>query len=123
VPGYEPDPATLTALLGKEEADKVRHVATPIAPITSGRSRREQSERPERQERQDRQERSGRPSSSHASRSSQPPRAPAAPSDPIFSKPYEPGTASASGTEIAERTAPQRRARPIGALLGGLRKS
>jgi hypothetical protein len=123
VPGYEPDPATLTALLGKEAADQVKHVATPIAPVTSGRPRREHSERPERSERPDR---TGRP---HAVRSSQPPRLPAAPSDPIFSKPYEPGTAPMAANQAADPAASphpssQRRVRPIGALLGGLvRKS
>jgi ATP-dependent RNA helicase RhlE len=116
VPGYEPDPATLTALLGKEAADKVRHVATPIAPITTGRPRRDYSERPERQER------SGRP---HAGRSSQPARAPAVPADPIFSKPYEPGTALPAANQPSNPSAnspsqSQRRQRPIGALLGGL---
>ena len=115
VPGYEPDPATLTALLGKEEADKVKHVSTPIAPITTGRARRETSERPERQDR------SGRPQSG---RSSQPVRAPAAPADPIFSKPYEPGTAPPAANQPTNPSAnspsqSQRRPRPIGALLGG----
>ncbi len=121
VPGYEPDPATLTALLGKEEADKVKHVATAIAPVTSGRPRRERErERPERQD---------RTGHSHAARSSQPTRSPAAPADPIFSKPYEPGTAPPAANQAASpapgaHVSSQRRPRPIGALLGGLgRKS
>ena len=45
-------------------------------------------------------------------------------SDPIFSKPYEPGTAPADATAgpAATSSGPtQRRVRPIGALLGGLR--
>jgi ATP-dependent RNA helicase RhlE len=124
VPGYEPDPATLTVLLGKEAADAVK-VSTPIAPIPSARPRHERegrgdrSERPARSERPERRE---RPERSH----SQPARAPAASSDPIFSKPYEPGTAPAAADQPASPAAgalgpAQRRARPIGALLGGLR--
>ncbi len=112
VPGYEPDPATLTALLGKDAADKVRHVSTPIAPVSSERPRRERSERPEPHEREARPHRS------------QPTRATAAPTDPIFSKPYEPGTAPAAANQSTNPSAnppsqSQRRQRPIGALLGG----
>jgi len=126
VPGYEPDPATLTVLLGKEAADAVK-VSTPIAPISSGRPRHERegregrSERPARGERPERRERSER---AHGGSHSQPARAPAAPSDPIFSKPYEPGTAPAAADQPASPAphgSTQRRVRPIGALLGGPR--
>ncbi len=124
VPGYEPDLATLTALLGKEAADAVK-VSTPIAPQpaapSGGRSRHERPERSGRPDRGDRGDRGERP---HGARP-QPARAPAQPSDPIFSKPYEPGTAPPAGAApgpAANATGPtQRRVRPIGALLGGLR--
>ena len=126
VPGYEPDLATLTALLGKEAADAVR-VSTPIAPLPSapsgGRSRHERPERSGRPDRGERGDRGDRGDRTHAARP-QPARAPAAPSDPIFSKPYEPGTAPAGApsSPAANGSGPtQRRVRPIGALLGGLR--
>ena len=127
VPGYEPDAATLTALLGKEAADAVK-VSTPIAPISSGRSRHERPERSERPERGGRGDRSDRGERSHGSRP-QLARAPAPPSDPIFSKPYEAGAATAAADQPAGPAASavssaQRRVRPIGALLGGFgRKS
>ena len=129
VPGYEPDLATLTTLLGKEAADAVK-VSTPIAPQPSapsgGRSRHERPERsgrPDRGERGERGDRGDRGDRPHAARP-QPARAPAPPSDPIFSKPYEPGTApeGATASPAATSSGPtQRRVRPIGALLGGLR--
>jgi len=51
-------------------------------------------------------------------------RLPSKPSDPIFSKPYEPGTAPAAA-KAAEPASPhaKTRARPIAALLGGLKRA
>jgi ATP-dependent RNA helicase RhlE len=137
VPGYEPDPATLTALLGSEAAAAVRHAPTAIAPAEPGRPR-ERSERAGSdrggRERGGR-ERSGRErserSESHGREErprSHPARAPSPPADPIFSKPYEPGTGATSEnapSDASKHAAPAgRRVRPIGALLGGLgRKS
>jgi ATP-dependent RNA helicase RhlE len=46
-------------------------------------------------------------------------------SDPIFSKPYEPGTAPAAAAKVAEPASPHAklRERPIAALLGGLKRA
>jgi len=57
-------------------------------------------------------------------RRSAPPRAAREPSDPIFSKPYEPGTSAQprpSGAPAGE--APKRRRPQLAALLGGLKRS
>ena len=120
VPGYEPDAATLTTLLGREAADAVKHTPTAIAPASPGRPRHGRTERPERAERPERHERHERSQAPRA----QSERKPATPTDPIFSAPYVPGSAPAAENAASqgakERAShSKRRARPIGALLGG----
>ncbi|MCC6213007.1 MAG: ATP-dependent helicase, partial [Burkholderiales bacterium] len=45
------------------------------------------------------------------------------PADPIFSKPYEPGTAPAVARVAEPAVHPKRRERPVAALLGGLKRA
>ena len=53
----------------------------------------------------------------------QQPRPQSKPADPIVSKPYEPGTATAVA-KVAEPTVhSKRRERPVAALLGGLKRA
>ena len=121
VPGYEPDLATLTSLLGREAAqDAVGNAPAVIA----GSPRREREREPAREggrerghgrERERDRER-GRPREREA--------ASRAPSDPIFSKPYEPGGESQPPSRPASAPAPLsgRKPRPVAALLGGLKR-
>ena len=97
VPGFEPDPGTLSSLLGKEgargsanevrRAREISRAVTPLRPVAPAAPVAPRE---------------------HARRSA----------DPIFSQPYEPGHAS-----VSNRPAPpsRRRERPIAALLGGLK--
>jgi ATP-dependent RNA helicase RhlE len=93
VPGFEPDPGTLSSLLGKEGA-RTREVSRAITPVP----RPAPAEAPRHTERG--RERAGRTA------------------DPIFSQPYEPGHASVPDRPIP---ASRRRERPVAALLGGLK--
>ena len=52
----------------------------------------------------------------------QPHRAPLKPADPIFSKPYEPGTSPAESKPQSVAVPTRRRERPVAALLGGLKR-
>ena len=107
VPGYEPDAATLSALLGREAAAALPRASAPLAPRESDRRETRSS---------------GRTDRARVSRDGSVSRAAAVvPSDPIFSKPYEPSSGSSAPSRPAT-TSSVRRARPVAALLGGFKK-
>ena len=103
VPGFEPDGGTLATLMGRDA----------IPP----RERRQ----PERE----------RPAASarHASTPrNKPPHPPSKPADPIFTAPYEPGSAPEQKPQQPAQQPQQspyqrRRERPVAALLGGLKRA
>jgi ATP-dependent RNA helicase RhlE len=105
IPGFEPDPGTLASLMGGQprQAGQPRQPAHAAAPRPAGHSK--QNGEPRHRER--------RPSAAKA------------PADPIFSKPYEPGSASAAQAPAAKQEAPQsKRKQPqVAALLGGLKRA
>jgi ATP-dependent RNA helicase RhlE len=92
----------------------------------AGRSRQKNDRRPERRPPQ---QKSQHPASQHATaphgalQHSQP-KSPQKPHDPIFSKPYEPGTTSIAAKPAQEPVSlGKRRERPVAALLGGLKRA
>ncbi len=92
VPGFEPNPGTVATLMGSEAA-RSRH-----------RPQHDPRQFPRQTPRQ------------------LPPQKPQQkPQDPIFTKPYEPGTAPAAPQPVVAH--PTRRARPVAALLGGLKRA
>jgi ATP-dependent RNA helicase RhlE len=96
VPGFQPNAGAVAAMIGRE----------------GGRGRSERRDNPRRD----------------SPRRDSPPREtskPAAPSDPIFSKPYEPGTAGATSAPApkAESSANRRKQPQVAALLGGLKRA
>ena len=108
VPGFEPHAGNVATMVSGDRHRGAR----------SGRPPRVQG-RPERHE--DRPAPLDRPQHSQARPQHRP--APSKHSDPIFSKPYEPGTAplEAKPQEPAPAHA-KRRERPVAALLGGLKR-
>jgi ATP-dependent RNA helicase RhlE len=87
-----------------------------VATMMGGERRREARPQPRHQQQQSHSKPQPRPQ--HAS-----PRPPSKPSDPIFSKPYEPGTAPAQPKPLEPAPAhAKRRERPVAALLGGLKR-
>jgi ATP-dependent RNA helicase RhlE len=99
VPGFEPDGGTLATLMGRDA-------------VPPPERRKPERERPAA-------------SARHASPPrSTPPRPQPKPADPIFSAPYEPGTAPAKPQPAPAQTPYQRRReRPVAALLGGLKRA
>ena len=119
VPGFEPNAGTAATLVGGPPRGEGRS--------DRGRPRRE-GLRPEREAREPREARAPRepreprdvPSHRPHSFAPQQPKS----QDPIFSKPYEPGTgAPAPATATPSAQSGPRRARPVAALLGGLKRA
>ncbi len=119
VPGFEPNAGTAATMVGGHPRGEGRG--------DRGRPRRE-GPRPEREAREPREARPPRepreprdvPSHRPQSLAPQQPKS----QDPIFSKPYEPGTgASAPATATPSAQSGPRRARPVAALLGGLKRA
>ena len=119
VPGFEPNAGTAATLVGGPPRGEGRS--------DRGRPRRE-GPRPEREAREPREARTPRepreprdvPSHRPHSFAPQQPKS----QDPIFSKPYEPGTgAPAPATATPSAQSGPRRARPVAALLGGLKRA
>ena len=119
VPGFEPNAGTAATLVGGPPRGEGRS--------DRGRPRRE-GPRPEREAREPREARAPRepreprdvPSHRPHSFAPQQPKS----QDPIFSKPYEPGTgAPAPATATPSAQSGPRRARPVAALLGGLKRA
>jgi ATP-dependent RNA helicase RhlE len=97
VPGFEPSAGTAATLMGDEHRRRPRPQPRP-----QGRPEHKPEHRP-------------RPAPAQAQ--------PKKPSDPIFSKPYEPASSPAPRPEPEPAAAPsRRRARPVAALLGGLKR-
>jgi len=103
VPGFEPDGATIAALMGRD--------AVPIRDVAPRRDVRTRNSAP-----------APRLVPAHATAPRQATAGPQRPADPIFSKPYEPGTATAAPAESAAVPSRQRQ-RPVAALLGGLKRA
>jgi ATP-dependent RNA helicase RhlE len=102
IPGFEPDAAVLSSMLGREGARAGSHDSAP----RGGRGLRRESAAESR----------SRPTAPVARPA---PREQARkPADPIFSQPYEPGQ-----LPVPDRPAPppRRRERPVAALLGGFK--
>ena len=95
VPGFEPDPGTVASLMGGVPKQGAM-------PKQGGEPRHGQRREPVRH---------AAPAKAHA--------------DPIFSKPYEPGTAPAAAAPAPKAEAPQqKRKQPqVAALLGGLKRA
>jgi len=111
VPGFEPSTGAVATIMGGESRAR------------SGRPRRDA--RPPVERHAQSQHSRPQPARELAPRPRpQASRLPSKPSDPIFSKPYEPGTAPAApkATEPAPAHG-KTRARPIAALLGGLKRA
>ncbi len=91
-------------------------------PGNAGRPRQENRHRPERHPPQQKAQHATAPQSApHHSQ----PKSPQKPHDPIFSKPYEPGTGPVA-VKTAEEPASglgKRRERPVASLLGGLKRA
>ncbi len=104
VAGFEPNTGTVATMMGGER----RHHARP-----QPRHPRPEQRRPEVQQAQ-RPQQQPRP---------QQPRPQSKPADPIFSKPYEPGTAPVVAKAAEPTVHSKRRERPVAALLGGLKRA
>jgi len=115
VPGFEPNAGTVATMVtghprGEGRGDR-------------GRPRRD-APRPEREAREPREPRESREPREPRRPQSIPPQQPSRSQDPIFSKPYEPGTgAPAPATATPSAQSGPRRARPVAALLGGLKRA
>jgi ATP-dependent RNA helicase RhlE len=111
VAGFEPSTGAVATMMGRDSrghGGRPRRDAQPAE-----RHAKSQHARP-----QPAQELASRPRP-------QAPRPTSKSSDPIFSRPYEPGTAPAAPAKVAEPASPQGkpRERPIAALLGGLKRA
>ena len=96
VPGFQPDGGTVATLMGREARSASRRSEAPRATAPRPMAPRPMEPRPQRPQ-----------------------------GDPIFSKPYEPGAASAAAAPKAEESPQQskRRAPQVAALLGGLKRA
>ncbi len=120
VPGFEPNAGTVATMMGGESS----------RPRPGSHRRPEQKpDRRPRPEHRSEHKQEFKPQHSLTQSHSQPPsaaRAPQKPHDPIFSRPYEPGTGGAAA-EAPKAQEPvvahgKRRERPVAALLGGLKR-
>jgi ATP-dependent RNA helicase RhlE len=98
VPGFQPDGGTVATLMGREARPAPRRGEAPRATEPRPMAPRPMAPRPQPQRPQ---------------------------GDPIFSRPYEPGAASASAAPKPEESPQQskRRAPQVAALLGGLKRA
>jgi hypothetical protein len=103
VGGFEPNAGTAATMMGGER----RRDARP-QPRPQQHSRDRDRDRGPRQQH-------------HSSAPARPQQQPKH-SDPIFSKPYEPGTAPAAPKAQEPASTSKRRERPVAALLGGLKR-
>jgi ATP-dependent RNA helicase RhlE len=96
VPGFQPDGGTVATLMGREARSAPRRGDAPRATEARPMAPRPMAPRPQRPQ-----------------------------GDPIFSRPYEPGAASAAAAPKAEESPQQskRRAPQVAALLGGLKRA
>jgi len=103
-------------------------VATMVSAGTPEHRGRQGSRRPEHRSQQQKPQ---HPASQHATaphsaplHANPPPRPAHKPSDPIFSRPYEPGTAPVAAKPAQEPIGlGKRRERPVASLLGGLKRA
>jgi len=112
VAGFEPNAGTVATMMGGEPHGQ-RAPRRDARPPRRGPERHPQAQHPKPQ-----------PLAGAAPRP-QPSRPPHRPSDPIFSKPYEPGTggpAPKAQEPVVEHSG-KRRERPVAALLGGLKRA
>jgi ATP-dependent RNA helicase RhlE len=112
VPGFEPSTGAVATMMGGESRGR------------GGRPRRDG--RPPAERHSPSQHSRPQPARDPVPRSHPQVSRPASkPSDPIFSRPYEPGTAPAAPAKAAEPASPhgKPRARPVAALLGGLKRA
>ena len=100
VPGFTPSAGTAATMMGGER----RHGARP-QPRHARPQHRAQDAQPQQP------------------RAQQPRPQQSKPFDPIFSKPYEPGTAPAAAKAPESSAHSKRRERPVAALLGGLKRA
>jgi len=100
VPGFTPSAGTAATMMGGER----RHGARP-QPRHARPQHRAQDAQPQQP------------------RAQQPRPQQSKPFDPIFSKPYEPGTAPAAAKAPEPSAHSKRRERPVAALLGGLKRA
>jgi ATP-dependent RNA helicase RhlE len=114
VAGFEPNAGTVATMMGGEAS----------RPRPGSRRRPEQ--RPERRpppKSENRSEHRSEQKPQHSTPQHSPQRTSQKPHDPIFSRPYEPGTAAAEPKAQEPVTAhAKRRERPVAALLGGLKR-
>ena len=98
VPGFAPNAGTVATLIGTEPKQGARRERGRRSLPQGGRPSERQGERPPARQ--------------------QPP------ADPIFSKPYEPGSAPAPAPEAKKSETPSKRRQPqVAALLGGLKRA
>jgi ATP-dependent RNA helicase RhlE len=119
VPGFATAGSVATLVSGESGEDARRHGRG-----NAGRSRPGSPRRSEQRPQQISQHKpqNGNPQQGPAQISQ--PRPPQKPHDPIFSRPYEPGTATAAPKAEETATAQaKRRERPVAALLGGLKRA
>ncbi|TAK41291.1 MAG: DEAD/DEAH box helicase [Betaproteobacteria bacterium] len=116
VPGFEPDGATVAALMGRDAA----------APRREARPRDgepPQAIAPRHAPRREPRSRDRAPAQASAPRQTPPPR-PQRHADPIFSRPYEPSASAPAEAPPQPAGPPSRqRPRPVAALLGGLKRA
>jgi len=109
VAGFEPSAGTAATMIGGEPR--------------RGGDRRRDGRRDGRPQRNGHAASQPRPQPVAAHRPPLPARPQSKPSDPIFSKPYEPGTAPAVAKAADSSSHSKRRERPVAALLGGLKRA
>ncbi|MEJ0001352.1 MAG: hypothetical protein WDO13_20720 [Verrucomicrobiota bacterium] len=109
VPGFEPSTGAVATMMGGESRGR------------EGRGNGRRDARPQNRHPQPNPQSHAKPLHSSAPQAARPQ---SKPSDPIFSKPYEPGTgipADKPKEAVVEHTS-KRRERPVAALLGGLKR-
>jgi ATP-dependent RNA helicase RhlE len=120
VGGFEPNPGAVATIMGGESRGRGARESRGAREGREGREGRGGSRRDSRPPQQH--------SQAHAKplhSAPQPSRPQPKPSDPIFSKPYEPGTGvpAVKPQESVLERAGKRRERPVAALLGGLKRA
>ncbi|TAN54193.1 MAG: ATP-dependent helicase, partial [Betaproteobacteria bacterium] len=116
VPGFEPDGATIAALMGRD-------AAVPRREARPGGGEPAQAIAPRHAPRREPRTRDSAPVPASAPRQAPPPR-PQRHADPIFSTPYEPSApAPAEARPQAAGPPSRQRPRPVAALLGGMKRA
>ncbi|MGQ0511695.1 MAG: DEAD/DEAH box helicase [Betaproteobacteria bacterium] len=122
VPGFEPNAGTVATMVTGHPRGEGR------GPRRDEARHRREGPRPERESREPREPRQPRESREPRRPQSIPPQQPSRSQDPIFSKPYEPAGEPGRGAPAPATATPSvqsgpRRARPVAALLGGLKRA